>query len=115
VNIIQSLVIQQPIHNVFACVRNLHHGGRSSSLMSASEPFNQAEREPAVGYRYTNRVKLLNRQWDITDQLVEYELNRRITAKTTTGWLPGLMMYCLQPQGRATRLTYQHSYSNSGF
>ena len=107
-NITQNLVIHQPIHHVFACVRDVHHASLWSGLISASEPFDLAECEPGVGYRYTSRVKLLNRQWDVTYQIVECEPNRRITAKTTTGWLPGLVMYCLEPHGQATRLTYQH-------
>ena len=105
----QSLVIQQPASSVFACVSDFRGSGLWSSLIIAAESLSPADSKPGVGFCYTNRVKLLNQHWDATCQVVEFEPNRIITSRTTTGWLRGLLTYRLEPQDQATRLLYHRA------
>jgi uncharacterized protein YndB with AHSA1/START domain len=110
VKINQSLIIQQPVDNVFECLSDFSLSALWSGMRMTSEPLNPAKSEPHVGYCYKNQIKLLNWQWEVTYEIIEFEPNHLFTAKTTTGWLPGIVTYCLEPQERATRLMYRHEF-----
>jgi hypothetical protein len=62
---------------------------------------------PGIGYCYKNLVKFLDRQLELTYQVIEYQPYRLITSKTIAGSLPSLLCYSFDTLAVGTLLTYQ--------
>jgi uncharacterized protein YndB with AHSA1/START domain len=113
-----SVLIDQPANKVFECLCDFKLLGLWNSLVIETEPDQPASAggmtQPQIGFNYKARLKLLNQTWIVTYQIIEFEQNRLLTYKTTTGWLPGFVNYRLEPEGTGddapTRLIYQHDY-----
>lgn len=107
-----SIVIEKPASTIFECLCDFSQCGLWSSLVTSYNPVSPATDEVQVGYCYKNQLKLLNRRWQVTYQVIEYVPNYLLTSKTTAGWLPGIISYRLDTQEgeKATRLTYRHEF-----
>ncbi len=103
----KSIVINQPISDVFDFVSNFGH---ARVWFSSILEFHSLEVETGkleVGYCYKNLVKFLDRQLDLTYQIIEYQPYRIITSKTIAGLLPSLVCYSFEQQALGTLLTIQ--------
>jgi len=107
VRVKKSVVINQPIAEVFEYVSNFSRTRIWSGAVLASQPVETEATQPGVGYCYKNLVKFLDRQLELTYQIIEYQPNLLITAKTIAGLLPSLVCYNSDPLAVGTLLTYQ--------
>jgi hypothetical protein len=114
-----SVLIDRPADKVFECLCDFKLSGLWNSLVIETEPDQSAPAggmtQPQLGFNYKTRLKLLNQTWIVTYQIIEFEQDRLLTFKTTTGWLPGFVNYRLEPEGArddaaTTRLIYRHDY-----
>lgn len=103
----KSVIINQPVAEVFEYISDFSHSPVWASPVLASQWLEPESVPPQIGCCYKNLIKFLDRQLEVTFQIIEFEPNRLITSKTIAGWLPSLVSYAIEPLANGTRLTYR--------
>ena len=99
-----NLTINRPISDVFSYVADFT---KSPNWQKDVVKVWQTEEKARVGVMVTQsrRLRVVFYQLDLNADIVEYQLNKKIELKGTTGFFPIILTYTFEPSGRSTRIT----------
>lgn len=103
----KSVIIKRPVSEVFEFVCDFGRSSLWSGAVLFTQPVETETDRPGIGFCYKNLVKFLDRHLEMIYQIIEFEPNRLITAKTITGWLPSIVCYSFEALPEGVRLSYQ--------
>ena len=108
-----SLVIDQPLDEVFAFLNN----EQNDPIWQAGVLEAKQTSEGAVGVGTTVREvrKFLGRRIESTYEITEYELNKKVSSKATSGPIPFSLTTTFEPAGEGTKLTIKGEAEPGGF
>ena len=100
----QSVVINRPVEEVFALLADFE----KLPLWDAAvvEAMKTSEGPMGVGATIREVVRMLGRRVEMTGEVTEYEPNRKITFRTTSGPLPGKVTEAFEAAGGGARVTF---------
>lgn len=109
----RTLVINQPIEKVFAYVTNPRNNPRwqpdiLDSRISPDEP-------TRVGTRVTDVRVLLGRKLELTTEVTEFEPNKLMRVKSTSGPIPFRGQITFEHAGSGTRINFLAEAEPTGF
>jgi len=109
----QSVVINRPIEEVFAFVSDFE---KSPQWMSELVEAKQTSEGPVgVGTTYTAVANPLGRRAESTQEVVEYELNRKFAYKSTSGPVASKDNYTFESVAGGTKVTRAIEAEMGGF
>ncbi len=107
-----SVVIHRPVEDVFAYSTDTSHWAEwNLGLLEVSAP----EGPLHVGTRIREVFKFLGRRIESTFEVVDYELNRRVTFRTVAGPIPMTGTQTYEPVDGDTKLTVSGEGEAGGF
>ena len=110
----QTVVINRPVAQVFEFVRDLENDAAWSGR-SAAEIRRTSSGPVGVGTTFRQRTRFLGRRLDLVLEVIDYQLNRSITLKTTSRQLSFTGTREVESVGdAATRVTFTGSGSAGG-
>jgi uncharacterized membrane protein len=108
-----SVVINRPVDEVFEFVSNIEN------LPQWAGPVLEAKQTSdgpiGVGTTQTQVAKFLGRRIETSQEVTEYEPNKKLSTKTTSGPLPMDIHYVLEPSGEGTRVNIEGNIEAGGF
>jgi uncharacterized membrane protein len=108
-----SVHINRPIEEVFAFIADIE------KLPLWAGPVTEAKQTSegpiGVGTTQTQSAQFLGRQLDTTQEVTAYELNKKISTKSTSGALPLKVDYTFEPSGDGTKVTFEGNLEAGGF
>ena len=111
----QSIDINRPIEDVFAFVADQSNAPRwQSGILQVRR---MTDGTIGVGTRYTSVRKLMGRRLEASNEYTEYEPNKKIVFKSTSGPMDFSAGYLTEatPEGGGTRLTSWIEMQPRGF
>ncbi len=104
--------IHRPVDQVFAFLSNKENDLQwQSGLVEVHQPPGPVQ----VGTRITEVYSFLGRKMDGTLEVTEYQANRRMTTKSTSGPFPIQYTYTLEPVNDGTQFTIVMEMRPEGF
>ena len=94
-NVKQSIVINLPVEEIFAYMSDIANMVDWSSAIIAVRKISPGELH--VGATVQSTIRFLGKWLDITFEIVEYEPNRYLTIKSSSGVTPCLFCYQFEP------------------
>jgi uncharacterized protein YndB with AHSA1/START domain len=101
IKIERTITIHRPVEEVFAYLCDVEHGPRYIS--GQREAHKTSSGPMAIGTTFVTSSKFLRR--GATFEIVEYELNRRLAWRATSG-ARATTTWGFQPSGPSTRITF---------
>ncbi len=98
-----SIVIERPVEEVFDFVTDPRNEALWSSLIVEQEK--TSEGPTGVGTSLRNTVRFLGRQFDMTFEITEHEINKRNCIRTVSGPIPATGYRIVEPVKGGTRFT----------
>src|SRR5512133_3018254 len=99
----QSIVIARPIDEVFAFVADQMNAPRwQQGLLEVRRT---SETPLGIGTKHTFVRKFMGRRLEATNEYVEYELNRKVALRSTSGPMAFEGSYLTEPADGGTRVT----------
>ena len=108
-----SVVINRPIEEVFAFLNNPDN--TSQWRGSVLESKQTSEGPPGVGTTGQGVSQFLGRRSESTWEITEYELNRKVTSKSTSGPVPYELSATFESVDEGTRVTLVGEFEVGGF
>lgn len=108
-----SVVVNRPSEEVFAFIANFENNPRWQSGMQ--EARKTSEGPIGVGTTYSQLAKFLGRPVESTFEIVEYESNRRIKGRSTSGSFPITFTRTVEPISGGTQVRALIEGEASGF
>ena len=108
-----SVTINRPIEEVFAFVSNYENDPKWSS--ATVEAKKTSEGPIGVGTTWLNVSKVLGRRVESEIEYIEYELNRKIAIKQTTGLYPHTFHVTLELVEGGTKINFAGEFELGGF
>jgi uncharacterized membrane protein len=113
IKIESSVQINRPVEEVFAFVTNI------DNLPLWAGPVTEAKQTSegpiGVGTTQTQSAQFLGRQLETTQEVTAYELNKKLSTKSTSGLLPLEVHYTFEPVGGGTRVKLEGNLDAGGF
>lgn len=113
IKIENSVQVNRPVEEVFAFVANIEN------LTLWAGPVTEAKQTSegpiGVGTTQTQSAQFLGRQMETTQEVTEYELNKKLSTKSTSGPLPLEIHYTFEPVGEGTRIKLEGNLDAGGF
>jgi uncharacterized protein YndB with AHSA1/START domain len=97
-----STVINRPIEEVFAVLSNEENRSKWSS--TTIEVKKTSEGPIGVGTTWRGVDRIFGRQMERESVYTEYERNRKVTQKSTSGPVPFVVQFIYEPTARGTRV-----------
>jgi uncharacterized protein YndB with AHSA1/START domain len=110
ISIERTLTIHRPVDEVFAYLCQVEHGPQYVSGQRAAHQTSPGQM--GIGTTFATQSRLLRRS--TTDEVTEYEPNRRLAWKATSG-VPATTTWAMEPSGPSTRLTFKWRASPPSF
>jgi uncharacterized membrane protein len=108
-----SVVINRPVDEVFEFVSNIEN------LPQWAGPVLEAKQTSdgpiGVGTTQTQVAQFLGRRIETSHEVTEYEPNKKLSTKTTSGPLPMEVHYILEPAEEGTRVSLVGNVDAGGF
>jgi uncharacterized membrane protein len=113
IKIESSVQINRPVEDVFAFVTDIE------KLPLWAGPVTEAKQTSegpiGVGTTQIQSAQFLGRQMETTQEVTEYELNKKLSTKSTSGPLPLEIHYIFEPVGEGTKITLEADLDAGGF
>jgi uncharacterized membrane protein len=108
-----NVLIKRPVEEVFSFISNFENNpvwqsGIKEAGITSAGPL-------SVGTTYAQVSKFLGRQIDTTFEVIEYEPNRKIKARSTSGSFPIQFMRSVEPAEGGTKVHAVIEGDASGF
>jgi uncharacterized protein YndB with AHSA1/START domain len=100
-----SITINLPVADVFEYLSDFRHSTVWAGPVLVTHWLENESSFPQMGSSYRQLIKFLERQLEVTFQIIEFEPDHLITSKTIAGWLPSLVSYVTEPLAGGTNLT----------
>lgn len=105
IKIEESLKINRPIEDVFAFVADIENLPQwAAPVIEARQTSNG---EVGVGTKQSQVAQFLGRKIETTQEVTEYELNKKLSTKATSGPLPLEVHYTFEPADDGTMMTLE--------
>jgi uncharacterized membrane protein len=113
IKIENSVQINRPVEEVFTFVTNIEN------LTLWAGPVTEAKQTSegpiGVGTTQIQSAQFLGRQMETTQEVTEYELNKKLSTKSASGPLPLEIHYTFEPIGEGTKITIEANLDAGGF
>jgi uncharacterized protein YndB with AHSA1/START domain len=109
----KSIIIHRPIEEVFAFVGDQRNAPQWQS--GVLEVRRTTEGPLGIGTKHTFLRKFLGRKIEASNEYVEYEPNKKITFKSTSGPTPFEASYLFESTAEGTKLTSKIEMQPGGF
>lgn len=109
----ESVVIDRPAEEVFAFVANIEKQAEWAGPVLESRQ--TSEGPLGVGTTYTQVTHMLGRQVDANFEVTEYEPNRKLSSKTTSGPVDIQMTFTLEAVDGGTQVNLVAEVETGGF
>lgn len=113
IKIENSVQINKPVEEVFAFVANIENLPLWAGPVTEAKQI--SEGPIGMGTKQIQSAQLLGRQMETTQEVTEYELNKKLSTKSTSGPLPLDIDYTFEPVGEGTKITFEASLDAGGF
>jgi uncharacterized membrane protein len=108
-----SVVISRPVDEVFEFVSNIENLPQwAGPVLEAKQTSDGPIR---VGTKQTQVAQFLGRRIETSHEVTEYEPNKKLSTKTTSGPLPMEMHCILEPAEEGTRVSLEGNVEAGGF
>jgi uncharacterized membrane protein len=108
-----SVIINRPIGEVFEFVSNIENLPQwAGPVLEAKQTSDGAV---GVGATQTQVAQFLGRKIETSQEVTEYEPNKKFSTKTTSGPLPMEIHYILEPAAEGTKVTLEGNVDAGGF
>jgi uncharacterized membrane protein len=108
-----SVIINRPISEVFEFVSNIENLPQwAGPVLEAKQTSDGAV---GVGATQTQVAQFLGRKIETSQEVTEYEPNKKFSTKTTSGPLPMEIHYILEPAAEGTKVTLEGNVDAGGF
>ena len=108
-----SVLIDQPLEEVFAYITDVNNNSLWQS--STLETEQTSEGAVGVGTSYRSVSKFLGRRIETTLEVTEHEPPRKQCVRVTSGPIPAISCYLLEPADGGTRFTQTLEAEAGGF
>lgn len=113
IKIENNVQINRPVEEVFAFVSSI------DNLPLWAGPVTEAKQISdgpiGVGTIQKQSAQFLGRQVETTQEVTEYELNKKFSTKSTSGTLPLEIQYTFEPFGKGTKIWLEGNLDAGGF
>lgn len=113
IEIRNSLRINRPVEDVFAFVTKVENLPKWAGPVT--EARQTSEGPVSVGTTQIQVAQFLGRRAESSQEVTEYELNKKFSSKTTSGPLPIEVHYTFEPVDGGTRLQLEGNVEAGGF
>lgn len=113
IEIRNSLRINRPVEDVFAFVTKVENLPKWAGPVT--EARQTSEGPVGVGTTQIQVAQFLGRRAESSQEVTEYELNKKFSSKTTSGPLPIEVHYTFEPVDGGTRLQLEGNVEAGGF
>ncbi len=108
-----SVVINRPVDEVFEFVSNIENLPQwAGPVLEAKQT---SDGPVGVGATQTQVAQFLGRKIETSHEVTEYEPNKKLSTKTTSGPLPMEVSYILEPAAGGTKVTLGGDIDAGGF
>lgn len=112
IKIENNILINQPIEDVFAFMTNVENLPKWAALVLEAK---QSSAGPlSVGTTQTQVAEFLGRRIETSLEVTEYEPNKKLSTKTTSGPLPMEIQYIFEPVAEGTRVVIKGNINAGG-
>jgi uncharacterized membrane protein len=107
-----SVVISRPVHEVFEFVSKIENLPQwAGPVLDAKQT---SDGPIGVGTTQTQVAQFLGRRIEASHEVTEYEPNKKLSTKTTSGPLPMEVHYILEPAEGGTRVSLEGNVDAGG-
>ena len=103
VQIDRSILINQPVHDVFAFILNFENEPKWAEEVVKTQKTSKGQ--VGIGTTFTDHVEFMGRTLKSTYEILVIEPNKAITIKTSSGPVPFLATYTFNDQNGVTNLS----------
>jgi uncharacterized membrane protein len=108
-----SVVINRPVDEVFEFVANIENLPQwAGPVLEAKQT---SEGPVGVGTTQTQVAQLLGRRVETSQEVTEYEPNKKLSTKSTSGPIPIEVHYTFEPVAEDTRVKMEGNVDAGGF
>lgn len=113
IKIESSVRINKPVEEVFAFVANIENLPLWAGPVTEAKQI--SEGPIGVGTTQVQVAQFLGQQVETTQEVTEYELNNKLSTKSTSGPLPLEIHYTFEPVGGGTEILLEGNLDARGF
>jgi uncharacterized membrane protein len=113
IKIENSVLINRPVEEVFAFVANVENLPLWAGPVTEAKQI--SEGPIGVGTTQIQSAQFLGREMETTQEVTEYELNKKLSTKSTSGPLPLEIHYTFEPFGEGTKIRLEGNLDAGGF
>lgn len=113
IKIKNNLQINRPVEEVFAFVANIENLPKWAGPVTEAKQ--TSEGPLGVGTTQTQTAQFLGRRVESHQEVTEYELNKKLSTKTTSGGLPIEVHYTFEPADGGTMMHLEGYVDAGGF
>ena len=113
VRIQSSLTVNRPPHEVFGFISD--NGKNAVQWVSGLIEARVTNDVMGIGRAWVDTMQVLGRRVEVASEVTEYEPNRAIGFRSTSGPIPVEGRYAFEPAGEGTKLTYTLQGVPGGF